>query len=108
MADQLLFGPFSLALFFTYNHLVEEGGFAGLAERFKTDFSNALKSSYKLWPFVQFVNFYLIPLSYRLIFVNIFAVGWSAYLSNLNAKSGSARHCHSVAVVEDTKLVDCY
>jgi hypothetical protein len=32
------------------------------------------------------VNFFLIPLQYRVLFVNMVALGWTAFLSTLNAR----------------------
>ncbi len=85
--DQLLFSPVFLAVFFAYNHLGERGNLAGISCRFKAGYTDTLKASYKLWPLVQFVNFYLVPLNYQLLFLNFVAIGWTAFLSNVNAKA---------------------
>ena len=45
---------------------------------------NTLIASYKLWPAIQFFNFYLVPLNYQLLFLNLIAIGWTAFLSNAN------------------------
>ena len=36
-------------------------------------------ANWKLWPAVQFINFYLIPLNYQLLFLNVIAIGWTAF-----------------------------
>ena len=40
-----------------------------------------LKTNWKVWPVVQCLNFSIVPLQYRLLFVNVVALGWNAYLS---------------------------
>lgn len=47
-------------------------------------------ANYKLWPAVQCVNFYLVPLNYQLLFLNVIAIGWTAFLSNANQKASEA------------------
>jgi hypothetical protein len=35
------------------------------------------------WPIINFVNFLVIPLNYRVLFANFCAVFWNMYLSNV-------------------------
>ena len=50
-------------------------------------YKDTLMANYKLWPMIQFVNFYLVPLNYQLLFLNVIAIGWTAFLSSMNEKS---------------------
>lgn len=87
--DQLIFCPLFTAVFFIYNGYLEGGGsWEAVKYKFSFAYWPTLLANYKLWPFVQFVNFYIIPLQFRVPFVNLVALGWNAYLSVLNA-----RHC---------------
>ena len=43
-------------------------------------------NNYKLWPAVQLINFYSVPLNYQTAFVNVIGVGWNAYLSLENTR----------------------
>lgn len=36
---------------------------------------------------MQLINFLLIPLEFRVVFVNMVALGWTAFLSTLNSRS---------------------
>jgi len=49
--------------------------------RQKQKFWPTLINGYKLWPMVQLVNFYFVPLNHRLLVVNSVALGWNAYLA---------------------------
>jgi hypothetical protein len=42
-----------------------------------------------VWPCLQAVNLSVVPLEYRLLFINVASLFWSAYLSNM-ANSGAA------------------
>ncbi|XP_032877288.1 protein Mpv17 isoform X3 [Amblyraja radiata] len=45
------------------------------------NYTNALMSNYTIWPAVQLLNFYFIPLKNRLAVVQIVALLWNTYLS---------------------------
>ncbi len=40
-----------------------------------------LFACYKLWPAAQIVNFYLIPLKFRVNFANIVSLFWNTYVA---------------------------
>lgn len=101
LLDQLLFSPVFLAVFFAYNHIGERGRLAGLSNHFKGAYTETLKANYKLWPLVQCINFYLIPLNYQLLFLNFVAIGWTAFLSNVNAKASQAHEYASIKKEEE-------
>lgn len=106
LLDQLLFSPVFLAVFFAYNHIGERGRLAGLSNRFKAGYTETLKANYKLWPLVQCINFYLIPLNYQLLFLNFVAIGWTAFLSNVNAKS--YKHTNTLQLKKRKNFLKCF
>ena len=38
-------------------------------------------TNWKVWPFVQFMNFKFIPVTYHILVVNSVAIWWNAYVS---------------------------
>lgn len=63
-------------------------------------------ANYKLWPAVQCVNFCLIPLNYQLLFVNVIAIGWTAFLSNANQKASQADEISDKNIYKSLKIDD--
>ena len=60
-----------------------------LAEAQKSIRSNfwiTMKTNWMCWPLINFVNFLVIPLRYRLLFLNFFAVAWNMFLSGIANK----------------------
>lgn len=61
-------------------------------------------ANWKLWPAVQFINFYLIPLNYQLLFLNVIAIGWTAFLSNANQKAAEINSAEYKIIKEDKMI----
>jgi hypothetical protein len=40
-----------------------------------------MKANWKLWPICNFLNFYLVPLEYRVLVVSLLQLGWNVFLS---------------------------
>ena len=58
--------------------------FVGSANRaIRESFWETLRTNWLSWPFINFVNFLYVPLRYRLLFSNFFAVIWNMFLSNI-------------------------
>lgn len=70
--DQTLFAPAALSMFFAVTSAME--GKDPMAQ-VKEKLAPTYKMNLMLWPLVQFVNFTLIPLHYRLLFVNTVNIG---------------------------------
>ncbi|KAI8138425.1 hypothetical protein BJV82DRAFT_481784, partial [Fennellomyces sp. T-0311] len=83
-ADQLLMAPTMLGAFFSTQGLLEGKSFAEIQSKFKNGYIPTITTAYKFWPAVQFVNFYFVPLQYRIIVMNVASLGWNANLSMAN------------------------
>lgn len=86
LVDQLLFCPIFTGVYFAYNGYLEGGCVDAVKYKFRFAYIPTLIANYKLWPAVQLINFYLVPLPYRVPFVNIVALGWNVYISTINAR----------------------
>ncbi|WQF87511.1 hypothetical protein CDEST_12525 [Colletotrichum destructivum] len=81
--DQGVFAPVMISVFLSSMATLEG---SSVQEKLDKNYKTALTSNYMLWPFVQMVNFKLVPLHHRLLFVNVISIGWNSYLSFLNSQ----------------------
>lgn len=49
----------------------------------KANFWQTLKANWCCWPFINLINFSIIPLQYRVLFKNFAALFWNIYLSSI-------------------------
>ncbi|TVU49111.1 hypothetical protein EJB05_00403, partial [Eragrostis curvula] len=80
-ADDLLFGPLDLILFFAYVGLASGRSVEQVKDDVKRDFLPALVVGETVWPAVQIANFRFIPVRYQLLYVNLFCLLDSCFLS---------------------------
>jgi len=81
IVDQIIAAPLINAVFIYSLHLTQSFSPEKALTKFKNEYVEIMINAYKLWPWVQLVNFYFVPLHYRLIFVQCFALIWNTYLS---------------------------
>ncbi|ERS96861.1 protein Mpv17 [Sporothrix schenckii 1099-18] len=81
-ADQGVFAPVFIGVFLSSMAVLEGGS---PQEKLEKNYKNALTANYMLWPAAQMVNFSLVPLEHRVLFVNLVSIGWNSYLSYLNS-----------------------
>lgn len=54
-----------------------------ISERIKTQYPDIMKTNYMIWPAVQILNFGLVPLRYQVVFVQLVAVFWNCFVSQM-------------------------
>lgn len=81
LVDGLIFGPLDLFVFFTYMGFSLGKSAAQVKDDVKRDFLPALLVEGGAWPLLQVANFRYIPVRYQLLYVNVFCLLDSAFLS---------------------------
>ena len=85
--DQALFSPVFLTSILLILRQMEGASVRQTLAAWRHDFVPVYTTGLQLWPAVQLVNFYLVPLNYRLLVVQSVSLGWNTYLSNKTQKS---------------------
>ncbi|CAA2934502.1 protein SYM1-like [Olea europaea var. sylvestris] len=80
-ADGIIFGPLDLLVFFTYMGFSTGKNAAQVKEDVKRDLLPALILEGGVWPIVQVANFRYVPVRYQLLYVNLFCLLDSCFLS---------------------------
>ncbi|KAL1557354.1 protein Mpv17-like [Salvia divinorum] len=80
-ADGIIFGPLDLLVFFTYMGFSSGKSTAQVKEDVKRDFLPALILEGGIWPAVQVANFRFVPVRNQLLYVNLFCLLDSCFLS---------------------------
>eukprot|EP01119_Soliformovum_irregulare_P025250 TRINITY_DN9302_c0_g1_i1.p1 TRINITY_DN9302_c0_g1~~TRINITY_DN9302_c0_g1_i1.p1 ORF type:complete len:219 (+),score=31.89 TRINITY_DN9302_c0_g1_i1:61-657(+) len=85
--DQFLFGSVMLASFFTFSTLAEGKDFEEVKAKLKADYVHTYTYDLALWIPAQTLNFFVVPASYRLLYVGVVSVFWNTYLSSVQNNS---------------------
>ncbi|XP_062874016.1 peroxisomal membrane protein 2 [Trichomycterus rosablanca] len=83
LLERLVFAPAFLLLFFTVMNALEGKSIADLQDTVKTRYWAALKMNWKVWTPFQFININYVPVQFRVLFANLIALFWNAYLTSV-------------------------
>ncbi|KAJ9559157.1 LOW QUALITY PROTEIN: hypothetical protein OSB04_013771 [Centaurea solstitialis] len=92
--DGLIFGPVDLLVFFTYMGFATGKNVNQVKEDVKRDFLPALLVEGGIWPIVQVANFRFVPVKDQLLYVNLFCLLDSCFLSWLEQQQNAAWKKH--------------
>lgn len=80
-ANQCLFSPIFLFVSVGAIGYLKSGDWREVGEMIDRELAGILVADVKLWPVVQFVNFYFMPLYLQVAFNSTVAVAWNTYFS---------------------------
>ncbi|XP_051032347.1 peroxisomal membrane protein 2 [Phodopus roborovskii] len=83
LLDRLLFAPTFLLLFFLIMNLLEGKDVSAFTTKMRSGFWPALQMNWRMWTPLQFININYVPLQFRVLFANMAALFWYAYLASL-------------------------
>jgi len=89
-ADTIIFGPLDLLVYFSYIGLASGKSISQVQEDVKRDFLPGLVVGGGIWPIVQICNFRFVPVEYQLLYVNIFCLFDSSFLSWLEQQGDAS------------------
>jgi len=75
--------------FFWTTTFMETGSSSAGIAKIQDKLWPTLKVNWVVWPVLQGISFSVIPLQYRILYINFCSLFWSAYLSNVNAAAPS-------------------
>lgn len=81
LVDQVLIAPIFLAGNISVLTLLETHSLKQVRRVLDKSYLELLKINYTFWPFVQVINFYYVPLTYRVLFGSSAALIWITILS---------------------------
>ncbi|XP_044270811.1 mpv17-like protein 2 [Tribolium madens] len=81
LADQIVMSPICIAQFFYTLGLLEQKPVKRINEEFLGKFGAVYTMDWCVWPPTQFINFYLIPCRYQVIYINFVTMIYNVFLS---------------------------
>jgi hypothetical protein len=81
LTDQAFFAPALNLCVISGLEKMQGKDWTSVWTKLKNTYPDVMRNSYKLWPAVSFINFYVIPLQYRVLFVTVVALFWNIYLT---------------------------
>jgi protein Mpv17 len=79
--DQTTISPFFIGCFFVYRGLLAGSSTNDIKDNIEKNYLAVYQNSLKLWPAAQVVNFYVVPLHFRLLYLNCISLIWNTYLA---------------------------
>jgi hypothetical protein len=82
--DQTFFATSYLSVLFFNLNILDGKSASEAIDDVKKKMKPAMLANWKFWPFVNFANFYFVPVQYQVLWNNFFAMIFNSYLSYLH------------------------
>lgn len=80
LLDQILFSPVNLLVYFSTLGICERSSVSRVKDELvEKGLENIYIAEWVIWPPAQYINFYILPLKYRILFDNIVSLGFDIY-----------------------------
>jgi protein Mpv17 len=80
LVDQIIFSPINLAVYFSTIGVMERSTVSRVRdELIEKGMEQIYVAEWLIWPPAQFVNFYFLPLRYRILWDNLISLGFDIY-----------------------------
>lgn len=86
IVDQTVYGPFIIFFFYSLSGTLSGKKPHEVKLLLQEKYFKTMLTAFKVWPFVQAVNFSLVPLQHRANFVQVVSLCWNMYLSWMSNK----------------------
>ncbi|XP_026178622.1 peroxisomal membrane protein 2 [Mastacembelus armatus] len=83
LLDRLIFAPGFLLIFYFVMNILEAKGFEDFGKKMRRSYWTALKMNWKAWTPFTFINVNFVPVQFRVLFANMIALFWYAYLASV-------------------------
>ncbi|KAM6930465.1 peroxisomal membrane protein 2 [Xenentodon cancila] len=83
LLDRLVFAPGFLLLFYFVMNILEAKGWEEFEKKMRRSYWTALKMNWKVWTPFQFININFVSVQFRVLFANMIALFWYAYLASV-------------------------
>ncbi|XP_068461158.1 peroxisomal membrane protein 2 [Clinocottus analis] len=83
LLDRLVFAPGFLLIFYFVMNILEAKGWRDFEKKMRGSYWTALKMNWKVWTPFQFININFVPVQFRVLFANVIALFWYAYLASV-------------------------
>jgi protein Mpv17 len=92
LLDAILFSPTVVTGYFIVRSFLEGGDWVKSSQdKLRTKFKPTLFSAWRFWPAVNSVNFYFVPLPFRVLYMNVLSLLWSGYLTHVNSAQSAPK-----------------
>lgn len=90
LLDAIIFSPVTVSGYFAVRSILEGSGWKGASEKLRTRLFSTVLGAWKFWPAANVINFGLVPIQFRVLYMNVLSVFWSGYLTFVNSKKISS------------------